>query len=143
MKTCIPPPATTNGKPAATTSTPHSTPPIILAAELHVTRADNAETIQAMRQIATERKTKTPAGSSCGSVFQNPSPTCSAGKLIDDAGLKGTRIGHAEISQRHANYIINLGSASSDDILHLIDLARHTVLRQFGIEMELEVQIVT
>jgi UDP-N-acetylmuramate dehydrogenase (EC 1.1.1.158) len=56
--------------------------------------------------------------------------------------LKGTRIGNAEIALRHANYIINLGGASSDDVLRLIDLARERVLAISGIELELEIQIV-
>ncbi len=114
--------------------------PIILAAELHLQRADPAELAATMARIAAERKGKTPWGSSCGSVFKNP-PGNSAGRLIEQAGLKGKRSGAAEISQRHANYIINLGRAKSSDVLQLIELARNEVLRQFGIELELEVQI--
>ncbi len=93
-----------------------------------------------MASIAAERKGKTPWGSSCGSVFKNP-PGQSAGRLIEQAGLKGTRIGGAEISERHGNYIVNLGGASSNDILALVERAQAEVQRQFGIELELEVQI--
>lgn len=122
-------------------------PPLILAAELRCMRADVQELANKIARIAAERKSKTPWGSSCGSVFRNPTSTDghvvpSAGRLIDQAGLKGQRIGAAEISHVHANYIVNLGGAKSDDVLQLIDLARTTVLKQFGIELELEIQIV-
>lgn len=118
-------------------------PPIILSAELVLRAADAASVQETMKNIMANRKEKTPVGRSCGSVFKNPpgnQPT--AGQLIDQAGLKGKRIGAAEISQRHANYILNCGDARSDDILRLIDLARNTVLRQFGIALDLEIQII-
>jgi UDP-N-acetylmuramate dehydrogenase len=114
---------------------------IVVAAEFGLTRADPQELAEQMRRIAAERRSKTPVGSSCGSVFKNP-PGESAGRLIEAAGLKGTRIGGAEISPKHANYIVNCGGASSDDVLRLIELARARVLKEFGVELELEVQIV-
>jgi UDP-N-acetylmuramate dehydrogenase len=114
---------------------------IILAASLRLQPADPGELAAQMAAIASERKGKTPWGSSCGSVFKNP-PGTSAGRLIDQAGLKGTRIGGAEISPRHGNYIVNSEGATSDDILQLIELARTTVQQQFGINLELEVQVV-
>lgn len=118
-------------------------PPLILAAEFDLVRGEQAELMMRTKQVATNRKEKTPVGHSCGSVFQNPAAgTLSAGQLIDQAGLKGTRIGAAEISPRHANYIINCGGASSDDVVRLIELARNEVLRQFKIELELEVQLI-
>ena len=115
--------------------------PIVVAAEFKVARADTTELAQRMRSVAAERKGKTPVGSSCGSVFKNP-PGNSAGRLIEAAGLKGTRAGQAEISQKHANYIVNVGGATSDDILRLIDIARERVVQEFGIALELEVQSV-
>ncbi|MBS1964277.1 MAG: UDP-N-acetylmuramate dehydrogenase [Chloroflexi bacterium SZAS-1] len=114
--------------------------PIVLAAEFALQRADRQALAEQMDRTAAERKSKTPWGSSCGSVFKNP-PSTSAGRLIEAAGLKGARIGQAEIAQKHANYIVNLGGASSDDILALIELARERVQREFGIELVLEVQI--
>jgi UDP-N-acetylmuramate dehydrogenase len=114
--------------------------PIVLAAEFALRQGDAAELRAKMASIAQERKGKTPWGSSCGSVFKNPVGG-SAGMLIDQAGLKGARSGPARISERHANYIVNEGGASSDDILRLVELARAEVLRQFGVELELEVQI--
>lgn len=115
--------------------------PIVLTATLRVQRADPAELAATMARIAAERKGKTPWGSSCGSVFKNP-PGNSAGRLIEQAGLKGRRVGAAEISQRHANYIVNLGGASSADVLQLIAIAREEVFRRFDIQLELEVQVV-
>jgi UDP-N-acetylmuramate dehydrogenase len=115
--------------------------PIVVAAEFGLTRADPQELAEQMRRIAAERRSKTPVGSSCGSVFKNP-PGASAGRLIEAAGLKGCRVGGAEISRKHANYIVNCGGASSDDVLRLIDLARERVVRAFGVALELEVQIV-
>ncbi len=115
-------------------------PAIVLDATLRLQRADPQELAATMARIAAERKGKTPWGSSCGSVFKNP-PGESAGRLIEAAGLKGRRVGQAEISRRHANYIVNLGGAGSDDILALIELAQQTVARRFGIDLELEVQV--
>lgn len=75
---------------------------------------------------------------SCGSVFKNPLPQ-SAGRLIEQAGLKGKREGLAQISEKHANFIVNLGGASSKDIHKLICLIRETVFRLFQISLETEV----
>jgi UDP-N-acetylmuramate dehydrogenase len=119
----------------------HGIAPIVLAADLSVQRADPHELAAAMSRTAATRKERTPWGRSCGSVFKNPPTSASAGQLIDQAGLKGQRSGAAEISTKHANYIVNLGGATSDDVLRLIDLARETVQHQFGIDLELEVQI--
>ncbi|MGQ9927710.1 MAG: UDP-N-acetylmuramate dehydrogenase [Chloroflexaceae bacterium] len=113
-------------------------PPLVLSATFRLTRDDPARLMQSMQRIAAERKRKTPAGSSCGSVFKNP-PGDSAGRLIEQAGLKGRRVGDAVISPIHANYIVNTGDATAADILTLIDLARSEVLRQFHVALELEV----
>lgn len=124
----------------------HRIPPIVLMADLRLTRDDPTTLAATMARIAAERKAKTPWGRSCGSVFKNPvgsdGTRLSAGQLIDQAGLKGTRRGAAEISRRHANYIVNLGGATSTDVLQLIELVRTTVLRQFNVTLELEVQVI-
>lgn len=118
-----------------------SPPPLILSASLRLGRGDPADLAARMAHIATQRKGKTPVGSSCGSVFKNP-PGQSSGRLIELAGLKGARIGGAEISTRHANYIVNLGGASSEDILGLIARASERVREQSGVELELEVRVI-
>tara|TARA_Y100000590_G_scaffold170142_1_gene194716 strand:+ start:4066 stop:4986 length:921 start_codon:yes stop_codon:yes gene_type:complete len=76
---------------------------------------------------------------SAGSVFKNP-PEIAAGQLIDQAGLKGTRVGDAEISEKHANFFVNHGDASSEDVAELIRLTRRTVKEQFNIKLELEIK---
>jgi UDP-N-acetylmuramate dehydrogenase len=79
---------------------------------------------------------------SAGSVFKNPDAFNPAGKLIEDCGLKGKRIGGAEISGAHANFIVNTGGAKAKDILDLIDLAKNSVKKKFGIELELELKVI-
>jgi len=74
-----------------------------------------------------------------GSVFKNP-PGDSAGRLIEAAGLKGMRVGDAQISTLHANFIINLGSATARDVLTLIDRAREIVNNRFGVELQPEIK---
>ncbi len=78
----------------------------------------------------------------CGSVFRNPAGDRTAGRLIDAVGMKGFRVGGARVSFKHANYIVNTGGASADDVLRVIDAVRSKVLEEFGIELELEVEVV-
>ena len=87
------------------------------------------------------RTTTQPRGFTCGSFFKNPKPL-SAGRLIDETGLKGYRVGDAEISPIHANFIMNLGHASWRDILTVAEYARETVEVRTGVRMEEEVRIV-
>lgn len=77
-----------------------------------------------------------------GSVFKNPSQDKPAGMLIDSCGLKGRKIGRAEISRVHANIIVNLGKAKAKDVLDLIDLAMASVKQKFDIDLELELRII-
>ena len=86
------------------------------------------------------RKTTQPAQKSAGSVFKNP-PGDYAGRLIDQAGLKGKTHGKAQISQRHANFFVNLGGATAADVVALIVEARNNVHEQFGVDLELEVEL--
>lgn len=74
-----------------------------------------------------------------GSMFKNP-PGDYAGRLIEAAGLKGTRVGNAQISPKHANFFVNLGQASAADIAALIEIARAAVAESFGIQLELEIE---
>ncbi len=88
------------------------------------------------------RKNTQPLGlPSCGSVFRNP-PGDHSARLIEAAGLKGARIGGAEVSTKHANFIINTGDASATDIEALIDHVREVVLERHGVTLEHEVRIV-
>lgn len=75
-----------------------------------------------------------------GSMFKNP-PGDFAGRLIESAGLKGTRCGGAEISSLHANFFVNLGRASAADVYSLIRLAQDTVAQKFKVELELEIEL--
>ena len=99
--------------------------------------------IQEKRNKASKgRKTNQPLKfRSAGSVFKNPKENA-AGYLIDQAGLKGIRVGNAEISKHHANFFVNHGNARSSDITSLIRLARKTVYKKFGIKLELEVKTI-
>jgi UDP-N-acetylmuramate dehydrogenase len=76
-----------------------------------------------------------------GCIFKNP-PGDRAGRLLDAAGIKGVRIGDAQVSTVHANFIVNLGNAKAKDVLALAELMRETVKAKFGITLEYEVQIV-
>jgi UDP-N-acetylmuramate dehydrogenase len=78
---------------------------------------------------------------SAGSIFKNP-PGEYAGRLVDSAGVKGTRIGGAKISEKHGNFFVNLGEAQAADVLALVELARERVRATAGIELELEIRVV-
>lgn len=78
---------------------------------------------------------------SAGSVFRNP-PGVSAGELIDRCGLKGMRVGEALVSEKHANFIVNLGGASADDVYGLMMRVKAEVSRREGIELEEEIRLV-
>jgi len=98
--------------------------------------------VEAVRSLMRERQDKQPLGlPSCGSVFRNP-PGGHAAQLIESAGLKGHRVGGAEVSQKHANFIINSGSATAADVEQLIDHVRGTVADLHGVQLKLEVHIV-
>lgn len=95
-----------------------------------------------IRTFVSERKASQPLGlPSCGSVFKNP-PGDHAARLIEAAGLKGVRIGGAEVSPKHANFIINTGGATAADIEALIQRVRDTVLACHGVALDTEVHIV-
>jgi UDP-N-acetylmuramate dehydrogenase len=103
--------------------------------------ADRENETAAMKDLLDARSMSQPLGKpTAGSVFRNP-PGDFAGKLIERAGLKGTRKGGAMVSDKHANFILNTGTATALDIEQLIDEIRSQVLRRFGIELELEVRL--
>ena len=95
-----------------------------------------------IRTLVSERKERQPLGlPSCGSVFKNP-PGDHAARLIEAAGLKGTRVGGAEVSPKHANFIINTGGATAADIETLVGQVRAAVEARYGVRLDTEVQIV-
>ncbi len=104
--------------------------------------AGSAEAISRKRAASSsERKARQPLKQrSAGSVFKNPAPDRAAGMLIDQAGLKGTRRGDAEISPKHGNFFINHKRASAEDMAFLIKLAARTVRQQFDTQLELEIK---
>jgi UDP-N-acetylmuramate dehydrogenase len=103
---------------------------------------DVVPSMQTLKKMLARRKNTQPLGlPSCGSVFRNP-PGDHAARLIEAAGLKGHRIGGAEVSQKHANFIINRDHATAVDIEALIDHVQQTVARVHGVELQREVRIV-
>src|SRR5438477_11946086 len=93
-----------------------------------------------IEQYKQYRKRTQPPQQSAGSVFKNP-PGDYAGRLIEVVGLKGMTYGKAQISERHANFIVNVGGASAADIAALIREAHNRVSERFGVELELEVEL--
>lgn len=115
---------------------------VILAARFRLPRADKAELMKQRRELLLKRNRTQPINfPNSGSMFKNP-PERHAAKLIEDAGLKGTREGKAQISERHANFIVNHGGATADDVFRLMKLARAKVLEKFGIMLEPEVKLI-
>ncbi len=113
---------------------------IILECELVMGQAPTAHIRGKMEALLNKRKRSQPLTyPSCGSVFKNPEGE-SAGRLIEDVGLKGTRIGGAQISEQHANFIVNTGGASSEDVVALIHMAQEKGGRAYGIELQPEVK---
>ncbi len=113
----------------------------ILEARFELHHEDPDEITRRMRKLWIMKKATQPLTfQSAGCIFKNPRGM-SAGWLIDQAGLKGTKIGEAEFSDRHANFIVTHPGATSKDVLQLIDLARSKVASQFGVDLELEIQI--
>ena len=116
---------------------------IITGARFRLARADNPAAVRnKIEEILADRRTKHPLNyPSAGSVFKNPEGY-SSWKLIDDAGLKGATVGGACVSDLHTNFIINVNHATSQDIKDLINLARDTVRKKFGIELEPEIKMI-
>src|SRR5574339_495512 len=114
---------------------------IVLVAELRLQNSTKEEVTVKLEQFGAHRKATQPPGASMGSMFKNPNGDY-AGKLIEAAGLKGTRIGNAEVSPLHGNFFINHGTTSAEDVRALIQLVIKTVKETQGVELELEIELV-
>jgi len=113
---------------------------IVLSAELSLKNATKEEVSVKIGQFSERRKSTQPPGASMGSMFKNPDGD-HAGRLIEAAGLKGTRIGNAEISTVHANFFINHGKTKASELRALIELAQKTVKEKFEVALELEIEL--
>jgi UDP-N-acetylmuramate dehydrogenase len=115
--------------------------PVILSCQFEL-EPDSPDAIsKRMRKIWITKKASQPLDSqSAGCIFKN-ARGLSAGLLIEQSGLKGTRVGGAEVSERHANFIVAHPECTSRDVLRLIDLVRSRVAERFGVELELEIRI--
>jgi UDP-N-acetylmuramate dehydrogenase len=114
---------------------------VILEGEFQLQDDSADEITRRMKKLWIMKKATQPmASQSAGCIFRNPRGL-SSGALIEQAGLKGTRVGGAEVSDRHANFVITHPEATSSDVLRLIDLIQSKVSEQFGVELELEIQV--
>ena len=114
---------------------------IVLSALLRLKNSNKEEVSVKINEFSERRKSAQPPGASMGSMFKNPSGD-HAGRLIEAAGLKGTRIGNAEISTKHGNFFINHGETRAEDVYALIRLTQETVFKKFGVDLELEVELI-
>lgn len=113
----------------------------IVEVELQLDRDDPRELIKRLQKQWIVKKAAQPMSDQrTGRIFKNPQGQ-SAGDLIDSAGLKGARLGGAEVSQRHGNYIVADSGASSQDVIRLIELLQQRVLQRTGVELEVDLEI--
>ena len=120
---------------------PSGSRPVVLAATFRLSPGDPEALAARMEEILAWRRTRHPSGATMGSTFKNPAGG-HAGRLIEAAGLKGCCIGGAMVSEKHANFLINTGSATAADVLALVRHIQQEVERQFGVRLELEVELV-
>ena len=114
---------------------------IVLSATLQLAKGNREDIRAKIADLTARREEKQPLEfPSCGSVFKRPEGYF-AGKLISDAGLKGYRIGGAQVSEKHAGFIINTGGAKAQDVLDLIAYVQKEVQEKFGVNLECEVKI--
>jgi len=114
---------------------------IVLSAELSLKNSTKEEATVKIQQFSAHRKATQPPGASMGSMFKNPNGDY-AGKLIEASGLKGARIGNAEISPLHGNFFINHANTRAEDIRALVELVQKTVKEKQSIDLELEIEFV-
>jgi len=115
---------------------------IVTRAKLELTPDAENRILSRMREPGILKKTSQPLSlRSAGCVFKNPEGDQPAGMLIDRAGLKGTSVGGASVSEQHANFIINQETATYEDVMGLINLIKKTVYDKNGVELELEIEV--
>ena len=114
---------------------------VVLRAGYTLTPGDPIELKARIKEFRVQRMNGSPNRPSCGSTFKRP-PGDFPGRVIEAAGLKGTRVGQIEVSPVHANYLVNLGGGTAEEALDLIDLVRQKVFERLGIELEAEVRVV-
>lgn len=115
---------------------------IVLEVNLELEEGNYDEIKKNIDEFTKRRTTKQPLHlPSAGSTFKRP-PGYFAGKLIQDASLKGAKIGGAQVSELHSGFIVNVGNATAEDVLNLIGYIQKTVLEKFGVELHPEVRIV-
>ena len=115
--------------------------PVVLSAIFDLKIDYRANLEKRANDFVARRKASQPPGATIGSMFKNPDGDF-AGRLIEACDLKGRTIGNAQISPQHANFFINLGNATARDVKALIDLAHAEVLAKFGVDLQLEVELV-
>jgi UDP-N-acetylmuramate dehydrogenase len=113
---------------------------VVLGALLKLERSTQEDVKKLMDEYRKSRRERQPSGASMGSIFKNPQGDY-AGRLIEAAGLKGKRIGNAEISLVHANFFINTGNARAEDIEKLIMLVKASVMKKYNVELNLEIEL--
>lgn len=115
---------------------------IVLEVEMEFEKGDYEKIVATTKDLIEKRTMKQPLNlPSCGSVFKRPVGHF-AGKLIEDSGLKGKKIGGAQVSELHCGFIVNVDNATADDVLDLIKLTQETVKYKFGVQLETEVKII-
>ena len=115
---------------------------IILSCEMNLEKYDKEKLLELVEDRKKRRLESQPLEyPSAGSVFRNPE-NVPAGRLIDELGLKGLKIGGAQISEKHANFIVNTGNATSNDIKNLIELITDKVKEKYNIDLVLEQEII-
>jgi UDP-N-acetylmuramate dehydrogenase len=124
------------------TSALQGTPTVVVRARFRGSAGDRATAVKRIKEMANERMAKQPlAQPNTGSIFRNP-PGDHAGRLVEAAGLKGATEGGAMVSTKHANFIVNIGDASADDVRTLMERIQREVKEKFGVELIPEVELV-
>lgn len=113
---------------------------VILSAMLHLEKVDKSVIEEKVRDLLVIKQIQ-PAGPSMGSTFRNPEGG-SAGRMLDESGMKGKQVGGAKVSEKHANFILNVADAKAEDVHNLMNLMKKSVAKKFNVELEPEVRLI-